>query len=207
LRRCQPWASFLGPSLRVSGNLTLASGACLDAFSLGKVNVEGNIFVRRGATLALGCSPGALGPPLAQPPCKGQVTDDTVGENIIATQPRTMYLTADTIGGNVISNGGGPTGSKPPFVTFPIKENNIGGNLILQGWHGGWSGAVRNTVGGNVIYNNNTSTTDPDSNEIVTNTIGGNLLCSGNSPKVQIGDSGGSPNTVGGQKLGQCAGL
>ena len=191
------------------GNLTIAAGACLDAFSLAPVHVGGTIFVDKGATLALGCSPGALGPPV-QPPCYQKTTSDTVGGSIIANEPLTMYLTADSVGGNVISNGGGPgLGAPPttPFVTFPTKENTIGGNLIIQGWQGGWMGALRNNVGGNVIVNNNVSAVDPDSTEVATNTIGGNLSCTANSPAAQFGDSGGSANTVGGNKLGQCAGL
>jgi hypothetical protein len=166
---------------------------------MGSVNVGGNIFVGKGAVLALGCSLSATFPPT---PCTGS-TNDTVGGNVIADQPLTMYLTADKIGGNVISNGGGP-GLGRPFLNFPIKENDIQGNLIIQGWQGGWSGALRNKVGGNLIYSKNVSALDPDSNEVVTNTVGGNLICVNNSPAVGFGDSGGSPNTVGGQKLGQC---
>lgn len=41
-------------TLDVSGNLTLAPGACLDAFSKGTVNVGHNVSVGPGATLALG---------------------------------------------------------------------------------------------------------------------------------------------------------
>ncbi len=196
-------------SLTVRGNLTIAPGACLDAFSLAAVHVGGSIFVNKGATLALGCSPGALGPPI-QPPCYKKTTSDTVGGSIVANQPMTMYLTANSIGGNVISYGGGPgLGAPPgtPYTNFPTKENTIGGNLIIQGWHGAWMGVLRNNVGGNVIVSNNVSAINPDSTEVVTNTIGGNLTCLGNSPAAQVGDSGGSPNTVGGNKLGQCASL
>ena len=200
---------YVKGSLTVRGNLTLAPGACLDAFSLAKVNVGGNILVDKAATLALGCSPGALGPPI-QPPCFNKTTTDTVGGSIVANQPRTMYLTANTIGGNVISTGGGPgLGAPPrtPYTNFPTKENTIGGNLIIQGWHGAWMGALRNNVGGNMIISNNISAINPDSTEVVTNTVGGNLTCAGNSPAAQVGDSGGAPNTVGGNKLGQCASL
>ena len=189
--------------LTVSGNVTLAPGACLDAFSMGTVNVGGNVFVGNGSTLALGCSLTAA--IISPTPCTGS-TDDTVAGNVIANQPWTMYLTADTIGGNVVSNGGGP-GPGQPYVQFPTKENNIRGNLIIQGWEGGWSGAIRNHVGGNLIYSKNVSVLDTDSNEVVTNTINGNLICQGNSPAVQFGDSGGLLNTVGGHKLGQCASL
>lgn len=190
-------------TVTVSGNLTIASGACLDAFSRGTVHVAGNILVGKGATLGLGCSPGALGPPFTQPPCKGMTTDDTVGGNIIANQPWSMYLTADTVGGNVISHGGGPGTTLSPYVNFPIKENNIRGNLIVQGWHGAWVGALRNNVGGNLIFSKNIAA-NPDSNEVATNTVHRNLICMRNSPAIQLGDSGGLPNTVGGHKLGQC---
>jgi hypothetical protein len=191
-------------TLTVTGNLSIAPGACLDAFSLATVHVGGNLYVGPGATLGLGCSPGALGPPFGQPPCNGQTTTDTVGGNIIGNQPWSMYLTANIIGGNVISNGGGPGLASDTFVNFPIKENAIRGNLIVQGWQGGWSGALRNNVGGNLIFSKNVSVLDPDSNEVVTNVVGGNLICLGNSPAVQFGDSGGTPNTVAGNKIGQC---
>jgi hypothetical protein len=195
-----------GATLNVRGNLTLAPGSCLDAFSLGTVTVGGNIIVQKGATLGLGCTPGSIGP---GPPCNGQTTDDIVGGNIIGNQPLTMYLDGDTIFGNVVSNGGGPGLSLTgPFLNYPIKDNTIGGNLILQGWHGGWSGAIRNHVGGNLVWSRNMSVLDPDSNEVQTNTISGNLICQGNSPAAQVnpGD-GGQPNTVGGREVGQCTGL
>jgi hypothetical protein len=201
-----------GASLTVAGNLTLAPGACLDAFSLGTVTVGRNVSVRNGATLALGCSPGALGPPIPQPPCGFVTTNDTVGGNIIADQPLTMYLTAVSIRGNVVSTGGGPGPTFDPYINFPIKENTIGGNLIVQGWQGAWFGALRNTVSGNVIVNHNVGvaigdlgTLDPT--EVVANTIGGNLICEGNSPMAQIGDAQPVLNTVAGHKIGQCAGL
>jgi hypothetical protein len=194
-----------GTTLTVRGNLTIAPGACLDAFTLGTVKVAGNVLVGNGAILALGCTPGSLGPP-SQAPCYTTTTSDTVGGNIVANRADTMYLDGDTIHGNVISNGGGPGLVPNPFVflTFPVKDNTIGGNLIVQGWQGGWAGVIRNTVGGNVIFSYNMSVLDPDANEVVTNTISGNLICQGNSPAVQVGDSGGSPNTVGGRKIGQC---
>jgi hypothetical protein len=188
-----------GANLTVNGNLTLAPGSCLDAFSLGTVHVQGNILVKQGATLGLGCGPGAVGP---GPPCNGTSTDDTVGGSIIANQPLTMYLTALTVGGNVISTGGGPGASA--FLNFPIKDSDIGGNLIVQGWQGGWSGALRNTVHGNLIYSGNGSVQDPDSTEAVQNTVFGNIICQNNNPAVQFGDSGAAPNTVYGNAIGQC---
>jgi hypothetical protein len=193
-----------GKKLTVIEDLRVQPGACLDAFTVGKVHVGGNIRVGEGAVLALGCTPDSIGP---VPPCGTTSTNDTVGGNIYGDHPLTMYLDGNIIGGDVRSFGGGP-GLNGDFLNFPIKDNTIGGNLVLRGWKGGWSGAIRNVVGGNLIFSKNGSVADPDSNEVQTNTVGGNLECHGNSPAAQVnpGD-GGQPNTVGGSKLGQCAGL
>ncbi len=194
-----------GATLTVTGNLTIAHGACLDAFTLGTVTVAGNVAVSKGAILALGCSPGSIGP---GPPCEGHTTNDTVGGSIVADQPLTMYLDGDTVRGSIVSYGGGPGPTLFPEVNFPIKENKVGGSVIVSGWQGAWFGVLRNTVQGSVILNNNVGVVvgeyGPDSTEIVTNTIAGNLLCVGNRPAAQFGDSGGMPNVVGGKKLGQC---
>jgi hypothetical protein len=192
-----------GHTLIVRGNLRIARGACLDAFTLGEVHVRGDIIVGKRAILALGCTPNAIGP---SPPCGTESTSDTVRGSIRAHHALTLYLDGDFIRGSVVSRGGGP-GLNGPFVNFPVKDNHIGGNLVMRGWRGGWAGALRNVVGGNLVFSWNKSIQDPDSNEVVTNTVGGNLVCRGNSPAAQIGDSGGSPNVVAGMKVGQCAGL
>jgi hypothetical protein len=197
-----------GKTLTVSGNLTLAPGSCLDAFVVATVNVRGNILVRPGATLALGCTPGSLGPPLDQPPCHGVTTKDTVDGSILADHPWTMYLDGNTIHGDVISRGGGPGLNSDVFVNFPIKDNTIGGRLLVEGWEGGWAGAIRNTVGGSLGFSHNMSVLDSDSNEVQTNVVGGDLVCFANSPSAQVNPAdGGLPNIVAGSKLGQCAGL
>ncbi len=198
-----------GTTLRVRGDLTVARGSCLDAFTLGTVTVRGNVRVDPGAILALGCTPGSEGP---VPPCNTETTTDTVGGNIIANHPWTMYLDGDTIWGSLISFGGGPGPTLDPYVNFPVKDNVIHGNVWINGWQGAWFGFIRNVASRNVILTNNVGVTTgdsgtPDSTEVVTNTISDNLICFGNRPPAQIGDSGGSPNTVGGRKIGQCAGL
>ncbi len=199
-----------GTTLKVRGNLILARGACLDAFTLGTVKVGSNIFVKKGAILALGCTPQSLEAP--GPPCNGQTTDDSVVGSIVAYHPLTMYLDGDTIWGNVISIGGGPGPVLSPYVNFPIKDNVVHGNVFVTGWEGAWFGFIRNVADRNVVLTNNVGVTigalgTPDSTEVVSNTIAGNLICLRNKPPAQIGDSGGSPNTVGGRKVGECAGL
>ena len=147
------------------------------------------MLVGDGATLGLGCSPGAIGP---KPPCGTSRTSDTVGGNIIANQPLTMYLTATSIRGSVVSIGGGPGPVFSPYINYPIKENVIGGNLLVAGWKGAWFGVLRNSIGGNAVLLNNVGVTIseethlPDSSEIVSNSISGNLVCFGNQPAAQV---------------------
>ena len=196
-----------GATLVVRGTLTVAPHGCLDAFSLSTVQVGHNVLVEDGATLALGCAPGSNGPP-GIPRCNYQTTNDTVGGSIIAIRPLTMYLTAVTVGHNVISLGGGP-GAQAVWVSYAVKSMNIHGNLIMAGWSGGWMGALRNTVDGNFIYAGNVGSRpgdngQNDSNELADNTIGRNLICWANTPAPQLGDTGGGLNTAQ-HKIGQCS--
>lgn len=190
---------FAGDPVTINGNLTIADGASLNAHAatFALVHVTGNVMVGKGAILGLG----RFGPPnIAQ-------TGTVVDGNIIANQPMSLYLSAITVRGNLISNGG-----SGPGLNFPIKNLIVGGNVALQGWNGLWIGLFRSQVGGNVIFSKNTGnqtgeTGEPDSSEVADNVIAGNLICQGNDPGAQIGDSGGGPNTVGGNAIGQCSGL
>lgn len=187
---------FAGGTVTINGNLTVAGGAVLNDhdFTTATVNVSGNVLVGPGAVLGLG----------SYNPSSGQTT--TVDGNIIADRPLSLYLSFITVHGNLVSNGGG--GADAQGRNFPTKDDTIDGNLILQGWSGQWIGAIRDQVGGNLIFSKNTSVVDPDSSEVQTNVISGNLICQGNSPAAQVnpGD-GGQPNIVGGAKVGQCSGL
>jgi len=189
-----------GATLTVWGNLVIAPGACLDAFSTGTVKVGRNVLVGRNAILGLGCAPDV---DFESAPCGSTTTDDTIGGNLLALNAYTMYLTADTINGSLVSVGGGPGAPPAPFVNFPIKDMLIHGDALISGWNGGWFGFLRNVVNGSVAVTNNLAS-DPDADEVVTNTVHQSLICYGNSPAVQFGDSGGSPNKVGAFAVGEC---
>jgi len=204
--------------VQINGNLTVARGASLDDHGAegwvpspphwvgAQVHVTGNVRVGKGAVLGLGYNApdGTVGP-------------DTVGGNIVADQPLALQLGGVTVGGSVISIGGGVLStSMSDFRNFPIKDNAIHGNLVVAGWRGGWMGVIRNHVDRNVIVLNNVSRSnpetgpgmDPDSTEVQTNAISGNLVCFGNSPDAQVNSSdGGQPNAVGGHGIGECAAL
>jgi hypothetical protein len=103
-------------------------------------------------------------------------------------------------GGPVQSNGLDTPIPLPAY--FDYANVNVGGNMVVTGMDEDWYGIIRNTVRGNLIDTNNTSTTDAD--EVVTNTVYGNMVCTGNNPAVEYGDSNGSPNKVGGNATGEC---
>jgi hypothetical protein len=171
------------------------------------VTVGGDVIVREGATLALGCTPQSIGP---FPPCGTTTTNDTVDGSIIAHQPLTMYLDGDTIRGDVISNGGGPGATFDPYINFPIKDNTIYGDVVVKNWSGAWFGLLRNHINGSVTLANNAGVAigddgTLDSNEVTDNSILGTLDCRDNTPPAQIGDSGGGPNHVFAWSTGECA--
>ena len=205
-----------GANVQINGNLILTRAASLDdhgleAYIAAQIHVTGNVIVGKGAVLGLGynAAEGTLGP-------------DTVGGSIIADQPLALQVGNLTIGGSLISFGGGvPSNSVADSRNFPVKDNVIHGSLILQGWRGGWIGVIRNHVDGSVIVSFNVSIStppgpdgpgatvmDPDSTEVQTNSIAGNLICFGNTPHAHVNPAdGGFPNTVLGHKIGECAGL
>lgn len=215
-----------GANVHINGDLIVAPGANLndhgaEMWMKAQMHVAGNIHVEQGAVLGLGWN---------SPQGEGSLGPDTVGGNIIASQPRAIQIGQVTIGGNLISNGGGVLStSLADFRNFPIEDNVIHGNLVVQGWQGGWFGVIRNTIDGNAIIANvrsmsNAETgpgTDTDSTEImgsdlhmigipvtIPQTIGGNLICHGNVPPAQVNPLDlGAPNFVHGKALGECAGL
>lgn len=217
-----------GANVQINGDLTVADGASLndhgaEAWKAAQMHITGNVHVGKGAVLGLGWNGGG---PL--PGGEGALGPDTVGGNIIADQPLALQVGQVTIGGNLISSGGGVVSVSGADRNFPVEDNVIHGNLIVQGWRGGWIGLIRNTVDGNVIFANNVSLwnrdtgtgMDPDASEVMgtdasvfgmgtfPQTIGGNLICHGNVPAAQVNPlDGGANNFVGGKAIGECAGL
>jgi hypothetical protein len=186
-----------GPgTVTINGQLIIADGGILNDHASGQatVRITGNVIVGKDAVLGLGDYDTAL-------PHDSAI----VNGNVVANGPATLYLGGMTIHGNLVSNGG-----SGPGRNFPIKDDTIDGNLIVQGWTGQWIGVIRDQVGGNVIFSRNTAmdtsvVPGSDSSEVQTNAIKGNLICQGNTPTAQINVfDGGEPNVVGGNSVGEC---
>ena len=187
------------------------------------LTVGGNVSVGKGAVLLLGCSPNIS---CAVPP---GISFDSIKGNLTAVGAQAVVVHSAQIGGNfsVTGGGGGPAAETcaaqtpgPPIADLepwsedanwdfvPVysdaEDNSVGGNLTMSGLTSCWLGAIRNQVGGDATFNNDTMG-DPDGLEIDTNLVNADMTCLSNSPAVQFGDSGAAPNIVGGIAIGQCA--
>ena len=214
-----------GGAAVIKGDLILASGSALNAtFALNDVagtgtsslTVKGDVKVRPGALLAMGCEPNfSTCTDDPHPDTGGTLTgQNKVFGNIRAVQALGVLLHASTIKGSVsLIGGGGAESCNPPFPGVfadlgsppftDAEDNSVGGNLTMTGLHSCWLGALRNSVRGSVVVAGN-SMADPDAMEILANHVRGSIACFGNSPAVQYGDSGSSPNKVKGHAFGEC---
>jgi len=213
----------------VNGDLTLSPGsALLAAFALNdktgsgtsSLTVKGNVLVRSGATLLMGCNPANFA--CLDDPNQSQPTlsmHPTVGLDLRSNQPLGVIVHNFTVGGDVIQTGGGggvncnPQGvfklfQSPVYSTYEV--GSVGGDVRISSVHSCWMGLVELQVGNSVVmYRNRLA--DPDAIEILSNNITGNLICRGNSRTWDNGDVGPhlfprqpEPNTVGRNRTGQC---
>ena len=202
-------------SVTVQHDVTILSGgALLAAFGGSDLTVGQDITVHTNGVLVLGCEPEAF-VCLNDPDQKvgTLMTHHVIGGDLIADRALAVIVHKTAIFGNAIVSGGGggincdPQAilqGQPAFATF--EDNVIVRGVVITNWHSCWLGFIRNTVSGNVNFQQNV-TFDPDANEVVTNVILGRLRCSANSPAPQIGDSSGSLNTVPLGATGQCVSL
>jgi hypothetical protein len=192
-----------GAVISVSGNVSVAAGAQLDAqIAPSTITISGNVTAGAGSLLGLGCQPPSYTGNSAHE-CtvnsEGHSTV-TVRGNITATNANAVLLNGITVKGNVTLTGGGSS-----EIPWSIKNNTISGNLTATGQTTSFFGALFNTISGNVTL---TSITGLDSPVyIVRNTVKGNLTCRALAPSVSGGFIPGEVNTVRGNATGQCAAL
>jgi len=195
-----------GSHVTINGDLTVMAGATFNAQTNSQVTVNGDVIAGPGSQFGLGCTfahPCVNG----NPPTDGK-THDVVTGTVHLNQVFNAAINGDTIGGSIVSFGGGAGLLNPEeqFVPFSIKDNVVGGSISVTGLTTVWFGIIRTTVGRSVNLQD-INLSDPDGNEIVTDVISGNLNCTGLDPAPQVGDSEGAPDIVGKQATGQCTGL
>ena len=171
-----------------------------------------NVFVKKNATLILGCEArhfACLDDSQKHPRLNSH---STIFGSLLGDRALGIVVHNSSIEHSVsqIKGGGGftckPHGIFKAFkspVYSDYEDNFIRGNLHVSGLHSCWFGVIRNFVASSVRVGSN-QLADPDANEVVSNVVLLNLLCFNNSPKVQFGDSHGKPNRVGRHALGEC---
>jgi hypothetical protein len=205
--------------LTVAHNVVVAPGAVLLAnypsfggpAGLATINVDGNVIVESGAVLVMGCEP-----------FFGGACTDVISGNLVGDGALGIITHATSIDGSVLESGGGNGGNCAPPTSgffglihhpgFSVYDgDNIGGNVVLDGYQSCWLGVNHSHVGGNVVVVNN-NLADPDAVEILDNRIMGNLVCQQNSMVWDSADLSETslfprlpePNTVNGNRVGQC---
>jgi len=204
-----------GAVIQVVGDVNVAPGAVLDAQSFpSTITVGRSLTAGAGSLLGLGCLPNPKGhttghPCVAAPGSKPNVSKSsiTINGHVRATNADTVLLDGISVRGNVRLVGGGGE------IPWPIKDNTIGGNLVVSDMTPNWIGVVHNKIGQDAFLSNvNITDGNPPNNDpnptifISGNTVGWNLICVGLGPNVSGGFTG-EVNAVGGQRLGQCANL
>lgn len=214
----------------VYGELTLRPGATLlAAFALNDktgsgssgLNVVGDVQVKDGAALLLGCEPEHFAcfddPEPHHPTLSSQ---DSISGSLRADDPLGVVVHSSTIGGEVSQTGGGggltcePSG---PFAAFKVpvysdyEDTHIHGDLEVSGLTSCWLGIARVHIDGSLQLTDN-QLADPDAIEIIANRVERNLTCQQNSRVWDSSEESESsifpripgPNTVLGMRSGQC---
>lgn len=195
-----------GATVTVKGNVDVRAGAMLDAQSApATLTVGGNLVGAPGVFVGLGCQApshtGNSAHPCASDP-EGRSTI-TVKGNIALTQPSVVLING--ISAQNITVLGGGSG----MVPWSVKNNTVGGNLVMSGQNTWWLGVLFNTIRGNLVLSDITlddPTGEGGENEdlvyIVRNAINGNAVCSSLDRGVV-----GYGNAIRGRAVGQCAPL
>jgi hypothetical protein len=188
------------------------------------LNVSGDVYVRPGATLILGCEDrydnffGKKSPTFPcfddpHPKAPTLSSHGYIGGDLIALRSLGVVVHNSTIGGSVVERSGGggltcrPTGEFAVFkspVYSDYEDDWVGRTLEVLGLRSCWYGALRDYIGRDGVFSKNIMA-DPDAGEVNTNVVQRDLICRLNKPAIQYGDSDGKPNRVGRSAQGQCA--
>jgi hypothetical protein len=213
----------------VHGTLTLRAGSALiaafahnDQTGTGTsgLTVLGNVRVRAGASLLLGCEAAhfaCIDDPSQEHPTLS--SSDRISGDLTEVDPLGVIVHTTAIGGSVNETGGGggftcdPSGVFAAFgspVYSDYEDTTIGGSLQIRNLTSCWLGVARVHSGGNFGFTKN-RLKDPDAIEIIDNHVGGDLACRDNSMVWDSAEAGAGlyprqpePNTVTGTRSGQC---
>ena len=161
------------------------------------LSVDGDVMVQSGGAAVIGCDPSSS--PCIDDPSQSHPTlssHDTIGRNLISNGGLGVVVHNTAVGIDVVQTGGGgglncnPQGvfnlfQSPVFTTF--EDMTVGGNIRIGDVNTCWGGIARVHVGGDVVLRND-KYADPDAIEVLANVIAGNLSCQGLSATWDSGD-------------------
>ena len=153
-------------NVTVDPNSTLVAAFARNADGPGisSLTVHGNVLVRGGGTLVLGCEASAS--PCVDDHAKTPTLNsaDFVGGASLPPNPLGVLVHNSTIVGDAMQSGGGggafsgpgagctPTGVFAALFQSPVfsdyEDNTIGGNLWVTNFQSCWFGALRDQVAG-----------------------------------------------------------
>ncbi len=208
-------ASCRTRSVNVQGQVFVRRNATLNA--PGAFRVHGNVVVARGATLQVtGTRISIGGQVLAQGAKKVAVirqplagSTGTIARNVTLLDTADVTLLSLTIGGQVAVRGGGGEGVEVG-VSRILRSLEVSGVRMLHPQRPRVFSVHSNSVGHNLTVEDNDATGAISSPFIGANTlVKGHLNCNGNVPDpVDSGPGGVHPNVVlHGKKRGQCKSL
>ena len=128
---------------------------------------------------------------------------------VTATGASSIQIHNTVIGGPVRLMGGGADNPivqafthTSPFNNFnDLEDNVIGGGVTETGYHGIWTGVLRDVINGPLTFTNNSEAVT-DEYDIGSNFIAGPATCANNTPAPNTGHSKGSPSIVEGPVTG-----
>ena len=188
-------------SLSLSGPFAVGPGAVFADFSNAlPVNFGGPVHVGTDGEFVLGVET-PYGPTFA-----------SIGGPVTATGASSVQIHNTVIAGPVKLIGGGADNpivqvftDTSPFNNFnDLEDNVIGGGVTETGYHGIWTGVLRDVINGPLTFTNN-SETPVDEYDIGSNFIAGPATCANNTPAPNTGHSKGSPSIVEGPVTGNQA--
>ena len=178
-------------ALTVNGGMVVGANAIFAApQNSSPIDIEGSVAVGPNGVFVVGTED-PFGPPV-----------NRIAGNVLGNGETSVQIHNAVIGGSVGLQGGGADNPAADALSggFPLnfndlEDNQIGGTVSVNGYSGVWAGVIRNQIGGNLVFTNNTNN---DEFDIGSNVIRGLALCANNNPVVDTGESPGEANTVAG---------
>jgi hypothetical protein len=178
-------------SLTIRGPVSISTQGVLASFDNSTpIHIGGPVWVGQDAALIVGTeTPGG--------PRTNSISGPVTGNGESSVQIHNA-----TVSGPVRLTGGGGQNAIVDAMSpdFPgnfndLEDNDIRGPVSVTGYHGVWSGVIRDIIRGPFTFSNNVQS-PTDEFDIGSSTIYGPATCNDNNPVPNMGHSPGGPSVV-----------